>query len=89
MALWQEGDTVQVSVREKRLGESGYVSYTLDKQLALRTLTPSEGLAKLYDQYRATKQLSRDLLRDEVPRLRQITYLKPLQKASNAQKPGF
>jgi hypothetical protein len=89
MALWQEGENVQVSVREKRLGESGYVSYTLDQRLNLRTVTPSDGLAKLYEQYRVTNQLSRDLLHDELPRLRQITYLTPLQKASQTQKSGL
>jgi hypothetical protein len=76
MAIWQEGDVIQVTVREKRGNESGYVAYTLDKRLNLRQVTPSYGLMKLYDEFRAAGRIHRNLESDETPRLRQIKVVR-------------
>jgi hypothetical protein len=76
MAVWSESGNIQVTVREKKGVESGYLAYILNRDLKVINLIPSQGLIKLYEEARATGRLNSDLVRDELPGLRNVSVLR-------------
>jgi hypothetical protein len=87
MALWMAQGQINLTVREKRGYESGYLTYTLDRNLNVLSVIPSEGLVKLYEEFRASGQITRDLFREELPRLHQVRVIRGDQKSLAATVP--
>lgn len=75
--LWVADGNIHLTVRERRIPDGGYLAYSLSPSLEVTSIIPSDGLIKLYQDLRNSGQIQVDLFRDELPRLRKLTVLRP------------